>query len=156
MREPQFYQTKIDPNGKSGRSFFLVTSLLGLIMLAVGISSVLRVAREVKALPQTRGTIVALDTKGSRPHKITVEYEAGGKQYAATLENYYLTYKLGRQLPLAYDPEDPARVQLIGFGRYLREGILGLAGFFILLGSGFFLVRFQLLPWLRKRKETGR
>ncbi len=43
-------------------------------------------------------------------------------------------------------------MQLIGFGRYLQEGILGLAGFFILLGSGFFLVRFQLLPWLRKRK----
>ena len=154
MRESQFYQTKIDPYSKSGRSFFLVTALLGLIMLAVGLASVLRVAREVKALPQTQGTIVALDTDGGRPHKTTVEYEAGGKQYTATLENYYVTYKMGRQLPLAYDPADPTKVQLIGFGRYLQEGILGLAGFFILLGSGFFLVRFQLLPWLRKRKEN--
>ena len=155
MREHDFYKTKIDFYGKSGRNLFLAMGLLGLIMLAVGIASLLRTAGELRALTPTQGTIVALDTEGSRPHKTTVEYEADGKQYSATLENYYFTYKPGRRLPLAYDPADPARVQLTGFGRYLQEGVLGLAGLGFLLGSAYVLLRCQLRPWLRKRKEAG-
>lgn len=155
MRDQNFFQTKIDPYSKSGRNLFLAFALLGLILILVGAVSVLRTARDLDALAKTEGTIVALDTKGSRPHKTTVEYEADGEKYTATLEKYYFTYKVGRQLPLAYDPANPADVQLAGFGRFLSEGLWGLAGLGFLIGSAAILYLCQLRPWLRKRREAA-
>ena len=153
VRELGFYGTKIDFRSKSGRTLMLVMTVLGLIMIAVGASSVLRTERELDALTRTDAVIVALDTKGPRPHKTTVEYEANGERYTATLENYYFTYKVGRRLPVAYDPEDPAAVQLAGFGRLLQEGLLGIIGLCFAVGGIVALTSFKSATLDKEQEE---
>lgn len=148
-----FNESKIDVRGQSGRTYFLIMGVIGLLMILIGVSSVLKAVKELELLERTDATITALDTRGRKPHKTRVEYEVNGETYTATLESYYITYRVGNRLPVAYDAKNPSRVQLAGFGRLLKEGVFGIAGLILVIGCATSLYRFHLKPMLQRKKQ---
>ena len=52
------------------------------------------------------------DADGDADYTITVAYTVDGTEYQAKFKNYNITYRVGKEVELLYDPEDPAEAKM--------------------------------------------
>ena len=89
------------------------------------------------------------DKKNDVQYIATVKYTVDGKEYTAKLDSYDPSYKVGGDVKIKYDPNDPAKLTSgFGFGIYLM-----IAGGVILLLLLFLTVRKKVS--VKNLKETN-
>ncbi len=118
--------------------------VLGLIALAAGVYlSFFAYQGYVKGT----GEIVSVDKQAgvdsdSEDYEVTVRFQADGKEYTGKLNNYSPSYKVGKQIGIRYDPQDPSRV----------TGDSALS--FYLIGVGILILLVVIVSWVRTNKSN--
>ena len=90
-----------------GPKLKIIAGILAVIALAAGIYLTFFRSR---GFVKTTGTIVALREDSSGDSSVyfpTVEYSVDGKVYTGELDTGSGSYKVGRTIPVLYDPNDP-------------------------------------------------
>ena len=145
----------MDPRGTGGKWIFLVFLAAGLILLAIAGFLAVRHAHKLESYVRTDAVIVGFDVEhhdDSDTHRTVVEYLVEGSPRQTTVGVYSATFSVGDELRVAYDPENPEDVVLIGFWGWLGSLICGFIGLVFVLIGGICLYLFQIRPWLRARK----
>ena len=148
-----FIGGRVDPYSKFGKYYYLLSLVAGIVLIVLGMMAAVRTANEVKTMVRTDATIISVDTEGSKPHKTTLEYDVSGERVRQTTEDYFITYRPGRRIPVAYPADDPADVRIVDFSRYLRDGILAFIGLCVSIGCVIVLLKCWILPKRRERKR---
>ena len=124
-----------------GPKLKIIAGILAVIALAAGIY--LTFFRS-QGFVKTTGTIVALredSTDDSTVYYPTVEYTVDGKTYSGELDTGSGSYKVGKTIPVLYDPSDPAVV---------HDGS-GVGIYFLVVGA----VILAVLVWSTVQKKRG-
>lgn len=119
--------------------FFWIFGILGIVLLAVGVSLLISGIKFGKSAVETQAVITDIQTYRSGDdtrHSVWVEYEYDGKVYKdVQLNEYSSGMRRGKKITILVDPENPERVST-KFGTVLAGGLL------ILMGVIFFCVGF--------------
>lgn len=124
-----------------GPKLKIFAAVLAVIALAVGIY--LTFFRS-QGFVKTTGTIVSLREDSSDDSTVyfpTVEYTVDGKTYTGELDTGSGSYKVGKTIPVLYDPNDPAVV---------HDGS-GVGIYFIVVGA----VMLAVVIWSSVQKSGG-
>ena len=124
-----------------GPKLKILAAVLAVIALAAGIY--LTFFRS-QGFVKTTGTIVALREDSSDDSTVyfpTVEYTVDGKTYTGELDTGSGSYKVGKTIPVLYDPNDPAVV---------HDGS-GVGIYFIVVGA----VMLAVVIWSSVQKKRG-
>lgn len=129
----------------------LVFLAVGILLIVLGVLLGVRKAEKLNRWVAVDAEIIAL-SDGKRDDTYTaVEYEVNGKPYVAVFNSYSSFYKLGKTIPIVYDPDDPAEATEAGAMGYLVTIVLGFMGVVLTAVSAFLLIRSGILPKLRER-----
>lgn len=132
-------------------SVFLL--LFGFSFVAFALVLILRRLYKMKKSVKTTGVVMNVETSqgtqneyGGRStlFKPTVRFQtADGRviDYTPTLSNNTSNYRVGENVPIYYDPQQPqnAIIDITTFG-WFRLAFFGFCGFFLMLFGGFFML----------------
>lgn len=118
--------------------------LFGAVFLAVGIYIS---CFSTKGLVETTGVIDRIETRietnhagSDEDHDVYVSYTVDGQSYTSLSNVYSSSYRVGKEIKIFYDPNDPAVIR--GDGKLLGMIFAGIGGIMVLcsIGSLIFIV----------------
>lgn len=103
---------------------------------------------------KTEGTIVTIDStydavQEETEYFVTVRFTVDGAERTAVMSDYSSSFKEGKEIPIAYNPDNPSEVIYRGG---VSTGLLtGIAVASIVLGAILLVLTFlKILPWTRR------
>lgn len=118
------YTRSVDPNSRMGKILMTVFLVLGILLLSLAVLMAVSKNAKMKRYVHVDGEIIRLDDEN---HPV-VAYYADGTRYVRRLNVGSSSYRVGKTIRIAYDPEDPGEVTADGFMGYLASVILGFIG----------------------------
>ena len=146
----RYPQRVTDMPEKLARGMCLLFLGAGVIMLVVAVLLGVRTAKRTSSWVAVDAEITGLSDGRHGLSYTAVKYEANGKTYTTVLHSYSSSYKVGKKIPISYDPKDPFEVTEGGVMGYLATIILGFLGLGFTAGPAFLLIRTGNFPKLRR------
>lgn len=120
---------------------FIIPSVALVMGVVVAVLSVGKLKKQ-GVYPGTTAVITRIeeDWDGEdTTYHVFVRYTVAGREYESELDEYKASFTEGKEIPVQYNPDDPAEVLSASKGTtYLAVGIgcvIGLAGLFLLVRS---------------------
>ena len=143
----------IDLRTKAGRNYSLILAAVGLALLVFAVLGAVRKSEKLKTWLPAEATIQSIEKKGRSNYDVTLAFEENGRQHTAVMNEYVFTYRVGKTIPIVYDPADPTAVTSAGWPGYFSSGVMGLIGLIVLVRCGIPVYKYHILPKLNKRRE---
>ena len=140
------YYKSVDPKSPLGRKLMLLFLGLGIAFLLIG--GILFVSRTIKIhdYVKTDGIITNIDSEGYP--RVLYATDDGTLTHKFSVSS--ISYTIGGNFKLLYDPADPRNVTPAGFIGYLPSAVLGGLGLVFTAVGGFGLAFFG-----KKKEECG-
>jgi len=112
-----------------GKIIGLIFTLIGLMFIGLGIILTSVNLRFLEDALETTAIITDIETykttKGSRRHRVYVEFSVDGETYDGRLGEYHSGMKVGDTVTIYYDPDNPAdfRGSGVGYAGYILMAI---------------------------------
>ena len=95
------------------------------------------------------------DSDGDTTYDVWVEYEVKGEKYERELSSYVSSYRVGKEIEVIYDRNDPGRVQTKNEEKIFTWIFSGIGGVFAVLGIGGLLAGVFGKNKREKLRQTG-
>lgn len=130
---------------KSFRGFKLRYLALALALIVIGVG-VWQTFFTGQGYVKSEATIVSIEendlsTQDDTQYDVTVRFTVDGKEYSGLLGTYSPSYKIGKTVPIKYDPNDPSRFQ---------DASSMMA---ILMLIGFVILAVVIVTWVKEKKN---
>lgn len=132
MREYTTYHA----NDKILKLVLTVFSILGVAFIVIAVLAFISAKNKQETYVETTAVITDFD-RDDYPY---VAYTVYGKEYETRLSYSSSTMRLGQEMKIAYDPENPYDVMATGFGAYLISIVFGFIGIIFVIISGSIIV----------------
>ena len=121
--------------------YFII--VISVIAIAAGIYVTFFQSRGFEKTTATIKSIETTEGTEGEDYIVTVEYEVNGKSYVQQLDSYSDSYKVGKEVAIYYNPEDPNVIHSGGWmGIYM-------------MGIGVLLLAGTILSGLKKKKDLA-